>query len=406
MSGEKDKIVIFPAAQYQIPLFQAAQARGLEVITFDREPKNPGHKVAEYAAVIDVRDAEQVVTYLSDFSFHAIAVPCSDISLQTLALIGERFGLKAPSAQLVEQFTNKIAFRRLQSDHGLHCPPHLEVDVADPDLDQVFNDDTDRLVVKPNQSSGSKGISIIGRHSPLAGPVAYAKANSLDGRVLVEACVDGAHGTFEGFLVDGKIGPHIVTKRIRHTDGIGTVGHVVPSDFPKTDLDSLHSSLVTLFSLFDYRSGPVDADFILNDKGLTIVEASPRLGGNALSRLFEVATCEASEDLYLDWLFDRDLPAQNTIEIRPSAALLLTSPVPGKLRFNDAKMKSFVADWLIHIELDYADGDDVRAFKDGRDRIGELILLCDDHADGLRKRDWLLEHIEYEIVAHQVAHGS
>ncbi len=59
--AQKPRLLIFPASYYQLETIGAAQRMGFEVVTFDNNPSNPGHALAEYSHILDVRDADSAV---------------------------------------------------------------------------------------------------------------------------------------------------------------------------------------------------------------------------------------------------------------------------------------------------------------------------------------------------------
>lgn len=379
-------------------MMQAAQARGLSVVTFDNRAQNPGHLMAEHSAELDVCNTKDAIAFVSGYDIVAATAPCSDVSLQTLAVMCERFKLRGPSIQLVDAMIHKSQFRALQARLGLPAPRSMSVD-----CDESFHSlqariiDMDRILIKPDLSSGSKGISLIRAIEFAAEHLEAARAVSLTGRVVIEEEVEGRHGTFEGFLFDGEPGAALITERLRNSDGVGTVGHVVPSGFTPEEERAICKSIVSLFGHFGYENGPVDADFVIHDNVPVLIEATPRLGGNSLSKLFRAATGHRQEDVYLDWLLDSEKAQTLTVPLRSSATLILHGQHSGILHYDRRALAEFKPQWLLEAALDHLPDTPVQTFRKGSDRFGELTITCIDRSDALDKLAQFEEAISLSV---------
>lgn len=399
--AQKPRLLIFPASYYQLETIGAAQRMGFEVVTFDNNPSNPGHALAEYSHILDVRDADSAVKLAERYEIVGAASVCSDVSLMTLARICEQRGLPGPSVATVQTLTSKIAFRRWQARNGCSPIPFIactDTDELPGNLDAIG----DVIVVKPDIASGSKGISIVHRHELTVEHLRYAAHNSLNQAVVIERQLKGRHGTLEGFFhKDGRLGLAAITSRMRNPrDGIGTIGHVFPGDFSKAEQDSIRESVSSIYQSFGYREGPVDCDFVVENGLVYVLETSSRLGGNSLSRLVETAFGISLPRLYLQHVTHQEVDLPASYEGRPTATWLITSDRTGELYYDPERLTCLQkVPWVAHAALDWPSGHSVRAFRDGRDRLGEIVISAASLSEAWARRDEALRILDLAIVS-------
>ena len=152
--------------------------------------------------------------------------------------------------------------------------------IVDPD---IF---AERWIIKPDQSSGSKGIFIVSSLAEFHQRLPESLAYSPNGCAILERFIDGWQGTCEGIVRDGKVAVSFVLDReTAPAPYVATVGHRVPSVLPAPVQTRLIRTLEDLWRRLEYRDGPFDCDFVAADCEMYLLEMSPRIGGNSISAL-------------------------------------------------------------------------------------------------------------------------
>ncbi len=202
------RLLVLGGSRFQMPLIRRAKARGLYVVTCDYLPHNPGHALADEYHNVSTTDAEGVLALARRIGIDAVASMSSDPAMPAVAYVAQAMGLPGPTLNAVRTLTDKHAFRRLMVDLALPTPRHFEVDVARAgdafDVVAVLPADVSRFVVKPVDSSGSRGISIVGRNRrDITLAVSRALAHSRSKRAIVEEQIEGEQLHGDGYLLGG-----------------------------------------------------------------------------------------------------------------------------------------------------------------------------------------------------------
>lgn len=111
--SEKKRLLVLGGSPFQVPLIEKAKGLGLNVITCDYLPDNPGHALADEYHNVSTTDKEAVLEVGRRCKIDAITTFCSDPAVPTVAYVAEALGLPGPSRQAVEKLTEKDKFMGL-----------------------------------------------------------------------------------------------------------------------------------------------------------------------------------------------------------------------------------------------------------------------------------------------------
>ena len=240
-------------------------------------------------------------------------------------------------------------------------------------------------MMKPTDSSGSKGVTRIGALEDLPAAFAYARAYARDPRVILEEFVPrrGAQIAGDGLVVDGRLVFGCFGDE--HFDGEccphAPVAESFPGELTSERRAELFRQLQRLFTLLDVRDLVFNLDAIVNTDGDPMfLEVGPRAGGHSLPTVIKAHTGVDLVD----------------ISIRQALAI----PVPSAAY--DGKPTGSHATWVIHsrragtlkglhvddevlphvtdIELTARPGSEVRRFISSRDILGHAMLTFPSHA--------------------------
>ena len=369
-------LLVLAASTYQVPTIQAAKALGYRVVTTDNVAANPGHALADASFGVDTTDPEGVLALARAERIDGIIAPGTDGAVETAAYVAEPLGVPGPSVQAARTLTRKRLFREFLRDAELPCPVVLDAaEATGRKADSLLRES--RWLVKPNRSSGSKGVFIVDDAAELGRRVVESRGFSVDGEALLEELVEGTQHTCEGFVQNGRLALVLVTDRdtvaAPHT---ATCGHRVPSRLGERRQREAVGAIEQVLRLTNIASGPVDCDFVVGPERIVVIEMTPRLGGNSLSRLFEAALdfdllAAAVRHTCGDVV---SLPPQR--RPKPDAIALLGVERAGRIAWDAAQADALALEpWLESLLFDVAQGQQVGAFVNGRHRIGEALVV-------------------------------
>ena len=110
-----------------------------------------------------------------------------------------------------------------------------------------------------------------------------------------------------------------------------TRGHRVPSHLPAGSQDELLRQLGHVFAALGVRDGPFDCDFVATQDRVFLLEATPRLGGNSLSRLVQVCAGFYIVGAAIGYACGQSVCLPPTASVIPSAVLILGVSRSGSL---------------------------------------------------------------------------
>ena len=386
-------LLVLAASAYQVPTIRTAKALGYRVVTTDNVPANPGHALADACFGVDTTHRDDVLALARAERVDGVIAPGTDVAVETAAFVAEQLGLPGPGLDAARTLTRKRAFREFLRDAGLPCPVVVDTGEATrPTADRLLRES--RWLVKPNRSSGSKGVFIVDAAADLASRIAESRAFSIDGEALLEEFVEGTQHTCEAFVQQGRVALSLVTDRDTaappHT---ATRGHRVPSRLTERRRREAIEAIEQILRLTAIVDGPLDCDFVVAADRIVVIEMTPRLGGNSLSHLFRVAldvdlVAAAVRHACGDAVA---LPPQRAPS--PAAIAILGVERSGRLAWDAAQARGLAQEpWVESLCFDVAQADDVAAFVNGRHRVGEALVVgatreeVDDRLDELARR--------------------
>ena len=289
------KLLLLGGSLQQIPALVTARKMGYKTVLCDYLPDNPGRQYADHYHCISTVDREAVLQIAEQEKIHGILAYATDPAAATAAYVAEKLGLPGHPLESVEILTNKERFRKFLRLHGFHTPKakgYSCVEEACKDLAGFKLP----VLVKPVDSSGSKGVSILFSAEGLEEKARYALSFSRLKRFLMEAYVEleGYQVAGDGFSVDGKLiyrcfgNDHF---DLHNPNPFVPVAASFPIDRPEAVQDKSHDEIQRLLTLLKMKNGAYNFDIRIDQKGnVCLMEVGPRNGGNYIPQVIRCAS--------------------------------------------------------------------------------------------------------------------
>jgi biotin carboxylase len=355
-------------------VIRTAKALGYTVFTADNSPSNPGHALADKAFHVDTTDIDGILALVERERIEAVIAACTDVAVPTAARVGARFGLPAPPVAASDILCSKLAFRDFFASLDLPRPDHARA----PAPTDLFARHP-AWIVKPDRSSGSKGVAIVTNAHELEIRIAEAAAFSANREVIIEELVVGAQGTCEGVVVDGRVQFHLVLDRQTAAPPYTTTtGQLAPSRLTSAGVSRLIAAIERVIEAMEISHCVFDCDFVCAGDEIYVLEISPRLGGNSITSL--VRAVYPGFDLVeyaLRLACDDALPPLPSEPPTAAAVRIFGVSAAGTLTYNAAEVEALRAEpWVTRLLLDVPPGTAVRAFENSRYRLGEAVVVA------------------------------
>ena len=204
----KEGILILGASQDQLFMIRTARKMGLLTAVVDANPRAPGLAAADTSSPIDFSDTAAVIDWCESigkrgFPLSGVCTMGSDIP-HIVSRIAGHFGWEGPSAETARLATHKYLMKIRFAERGIPVPRFALVASGD-DIRRLWSDwKCGKVVIKPTDRAGSKGVRIISSPSEADAALEYAGGFSKNGEIILEEFVDGPQISTETILFDDR----------------------------------------------------------------------------------------------------------------------------------------------------------------------------------------------------------
>ena len=208
----------------------------------------------------------------------------------------------------------------------------------------------------------------------------HAKQHTRSGDICIEECIEGVEVGGDGILVDGKLAFVAITHK--YFNGLVVTGHRLPTNISTCDQQRVVDALETCCRTMGYLNGPLNFDVLVSDDAATIIEMSPRNGGNGIPSVIERATGMDVETATLQHALNQPWQTGGAQTCyRGCGSLVFGSMAQGKLK-SACAVEEISREIEEVFELVYAvrPGERVRPFVHNGNLIGYVLFDCDDSA--------------------------
>lgn len=377
----RKRILILGGSRFQVPLIRRAKERGLQVITCDYLPENPGHRLADEYHDVSTTDREAVLALAKRIGIDAVASFSSDPAMPTVAYVASALGLPGPPPEAIVRLTDKGAFRRLMAEAGLRTPRHWLVEAnpagASGDIAAAVSASVSRLIVKPVDSCGSRGVSVVApERDQIARAVQAALAHSRAGRCIVEQYIDGRHLHGDGFLHDGRLVHHYLGDQgfVAGTQDTLPVSTFWPSRHDDAVLADAARQVEAIAQAAGLADGPLNIEARVDSAGQAwIIEIGPRNGGDYIPIIQQRLTGFDFVGSVLDGALGR-LPSAVPTAARRGVGACYTLHADRDGAFAGMRVSEAIRDRLVLLETIKKEGEPVRRHADASTSIGVALL--------------------------------
>lgn len=368
---------------YQVYAIKEAVRLGYYVITCDYLPSNPGHRFAHEYHNVSTTDKEAVLRLAKELQVDGVVAYASDPAAPTAAYVCEQLGLPTSPYRSVEILSNKDLFRAFLQEHGFNCPKamgFLSYEEALAHIDEFQLP----VMVKPVDSSGSKGINKLTNKSQLKDFVEDALHYSRSKRFLIEEFIvkKGHQISGDAFSVDGKLVFHCLGNEFYDPTcdkDFAPLGECWPFQMDHKYIEDLEQQLQRLMTLLQMKSNAYNVEAIVGeDDKVYLLELGARSGGSLIPQVTEYATGVNMVTYVIKAAMGEDCSALSQVE--PTgfwSNYMVHSKKTGKyvnIEFEETFQNKHLVDWVSDIK----EGDEVHKFRDAQDCIGEFILKYDN----------------------------
>lgn len=373
------RVLMLGGSIYQTYAIKEAVRQGHYVITCDYLPSNPGHKFAHEYHNVSTTDKEAVLALAKELKVDGVVAYASDPAAPTAAYVCEKLGLPTSPYKSVEILSNKDLFRDFLQKNHFNCPRAIGFTNYEEALARI-DEFKMPVMIKPVDSSGSKGINKMTDKSQLKSYVEDALHYSRGKRFLIEEFIvkKGHQISGDAFSVDGKLVFHCLGNEFYNPDcdkDFAPLGECWPFQMDYKYIKDLELQLQRLMTLLNMKSTAYNVEAIVGeDDKVYILELGARSGGSLIPQVTKYATGIDMVTYVIKAALGEDCSGLKMSEPKGFwSNYMVHANETGKfqsIEFDKDFEKNHLLEWVTDIKP----GDPVHKFRDAQDCIGELIL--------------------------------
>lgn len=287
-------VLLLGGSAQQLDSFDAARHLGWRTVLCDWDPGCPGRERADVFYEASTLDRDAVLEIARKERVDGVACFASDAPAPVAAWVSEQLGLPTNPYDSVAMLCDKGAFRQFLSDNGFPVPENTVLREGDEGrAAEAIRRMPLPLVVKPVDSAGSRGVSVVRAESEIPVAVSHAMEYSRKREAVVERYLETAT---PGRVIEAELfveGGRVVSWGLMSAFRDLSLNGVVPSCCihpiigSHEEVTSVKSCLQRLVSKAGIVQGAMNVEIINDTDGeLYIVDVGPRNGGNYLSSFF------------------------------------------------------------------------------------------------------------------------
>lgn len=284
------KILLLGGSAQQVIAIETAKRLGYYTVLCDFLTDNPGQYAADKFYLVSTTDKEAVLEVAQKERVDGVLAYASDPAAPTAAYIAEKMGLPGNPYESVEILCNKDKFRAFLTEKGFSAP----VAKGYASKEEALKDKETfeyPIIIKPVDSSGSKGATVLHSGDDLGQALDFAFSFSRCHRIIVEHFIEKKHPYLIGgdvFIEDGKIvlWGLLNCHRDNCVNPLVPVGKSYPLQLESEDVENVKATLSSMVEKLGIRNGSMNVELVV-DKSNRVwpIDVGPRSGGNMIPDL-------------------------------------------------------------------------------------------------------------------------
>lgn len=388
---DKKAILIFGVGELQLSIINRANAMGLFTVGIDPCEDAFAKNACQAFEVVGGQDYEGTLAVAKKYNVSAVVTAATDKPLVMMARIAKELNLPFYSVETAQWSTDKYQMKQRFIEGGVPCAQGRLIHSADEAKDLFFP-----VICKPRDNSGSRGVKLCRDVNELQECIDEALDNSKLDTVLVEEFIEGREFSIETLHYEGK------TDVIQFTEKKTTefpynveLGHKQPANLTDHERQQIREIISKIAACMNFENCPSHTELKVNDRGIFVIETSPRLGGDYItSTLTPLSTGINLEDQLLHIALGEKVDTTTGRVNKASAVCFLSLP-EGEVAAIDKRIydvASFSGIFSFNIKLKV--GDKVNKITSSLNRYGQFIVSGESRKDIDNKVNEYKEYID------------
>ena len=374
----KKSILLFGVGELQKSIIDRAHKKNIFVVGIDPDPDAACKNDVDIFEIVDGQDYPGTLAIARKYDISGIVTAATDKPLVMMARVAAELQLPFYSIKTAEWATDKYKMKQRFLDAGIPCARGRLVTSAEDAVDFTFP-----VIVKPRDNSGSRGVKLCNNMKELQLFLDEALQYSHLDSALVEEFIEGREYSIESLHYDGK------TEVLQFTEKKTTpfpynveLGHKQPAHLTTEQCNNIKCIINNIAGALHFENCPSHTELKINDRGIFVIETSPRLGGDYItSTLVPLSTGINMEDQVLNIALGEPVDITTGRMEKASGICFFMLP-EGRVKKID-KTITDVVNWpnVVDFNFKLSINDITYNIKNSLDRYGYFIVRAENTND-------------------------
>jgi len=284
--GKKKKIQILGAGYEQVPAIQMAKEMGYFVISTDINPDAPGFKCSDASFIVSTNDFEGNLKIAVNEKIDGILTLISETAVPVLAKICAKLNLPGYDEDVAFKATNKLAMHKAMDAMNVKMPKFACAQNEKQFLKVIENIPLP-FVVKPTDSSGQRGITLVNEMSQARWAFFEAHKYAGDNTVIIEEFIEGKEINVTTIVINGDVKVLSLSERVtlrKQKFGVANE-HLSPPEISPEMSNQISLMAEMSSKALGIKNGITYPQIIAGENGPVLLEIAVRIPGGKMREL-------------------------------------------------------------------------------------------------------------------------
>lgn len=395
----KKKIMILGATYTQVPLICAAKELGYLTVVTSTPGDYPGFNYADEICYADISNPLEVYDEANKLKINGIATCCMDTGVKSIGYVSEKLGLCGLTENAARLSNNKYLMKIAFEENGVNTAKYRKVSNLD-ELKMALKQLSMPTIVKAIDLQGSRGIFIVKNEDEAVKGFKQAMEATEEDFCVIEEFIEGEEFGAQAFIYRGEIIfvlPHGDNTYMYNT--AIPIGHYAPLTFSEDILKKTKEQVALAIKAIGLDNCAINVDLILKDNQVYVIELTGRAGATCLPELVSIYYGIDYYKMIVLMAMGEDprneFNKKNKICTANASRFLLSEKdgiIKKIINTNLSDDKN-----IFNITIDVKPGSVIKKFTDGRDRLGQVIVIGENSQYCLKKIEEVISNIEFVI---------
>lgn len=391
-------ILIFGLSFLQKSLILQCRELGIKTIGIDISENPLCAEDVDAFEQVSGDNYERTIEVAKKYNVNGVICAATDKPLVMMARVAKALNLPFYSVDTAIWSTDKLLMKERFQQGGVPCAKGVVISSFEDFKREKWKFP---LIVKPRDSSGSRGVIYCKDEAAVSDAIQEALMYSKKGNVLVEEFIDGPEYSIESLHYKGKT--HVLQFTQKQTTSFPynvELGHIQPADLTDKQKEEIGEIINKIAAIFKFDNCASHTELKICSGKIVVIETSPRLGGDFItSKLVPLSTGINMEKVLIKIAVGEEVGEDDFVPgIKRCSAIRFFNLTEGEIIFIGDLGKIKKVAGFKEYNFDLKKGDSINKITSSLNRYGWCILDASDRHELLGNLYKVMEIVSKAVI--------